>query len=99
MSLIIIIPKLLFKGLQLFFILPLCFFSRTAFTHYWNKYYTMDLEPNIFNLCVQWLLYTGKKLNLSYQRINVLVFCIVWPVLTILSVLLNIILVLFCFSS
>lgn len=87
------IPLLLFKGVQLFFILPLCACSQKAFQHYWKKYYTQELKPNIFNLCVQWLLYNGQKLNLSYERINVLIFCVVWPMITIASVVLNTVLI------
>ena len=35
------IIKLLYKGLQLFFILPLCLCSKKVFNYYWNKYYTI----------------------------------------------------------
>ena len=86
-------PLLLFKGAQLFFILPLCACFQKAFRHYWKKYYMQPLTPNIFNLCVQWLLYNGQRLNLSYERINVLIFCVVWPVITIVSVVANIVLI------
>lgn len=91
---ITIIPILLLRGLQLFFILPLCACSKRTFIHFWDKYYTLELKPNIFNLCVQWLLYTGKKMNLSYEKINVLIFCVVWPIITIISIALNIVLLL-----
>ena len=84
---------LLFRGAQLFFILPLCACSQKAFRHYWEKYYMQPLEPSLFNLCVQWLLCNGQRLNLSYERINVLIFCVVWPVITITSALLNIVLI------
>ena len=89
---------LLSKGAQLFFILPLCACSQKAFQHYWKKYYMQSLEPNIFNLCVQWLLCNGQRLNLSYERINVLIFCVVWPVITIVSVVLNIVLIILVFG-
>jgi len=85
---------LLYKGLQLFFILPLCALSKRMFTHFWKKYYKQPLEPNLFSLCVQWLLYNGEKMDLSYERINSLIFCIVWPAITIVSIALNIILLL-----
>ena len=87
------IIKLLYKGLQLFFILPLCLCSKKVFNYYWNKYYTEPLELSIFNLCIQWLLYTGKQLDLDYESINVLIFCIIWPIITILSIALNVILI------
>ena len=88
-----LIPLLLWRGMQLFFILPMCACSPKAFRHYWEKYYTRPLAPNIFNLCVQWLLHYGERMNLSYERINVLIFCIVWPAITIISVILNAILI------
>ncbi len=93
------IPILLLKGLQLFFILPLCACSLEAFKHFWDKYYTQALKPNLFSLCVQWLLYTGKKMNLSYEKINVLIFCVTWPIITIISIALNVVLLLFYVSS
>ena len=85
---------LILDGLKLFFILPVCMLSTKAFNYFWKRYYTRPLDKNIFNLCVQWLLYKGKKYDLSYEHINVLIFCIIWPVLTILSLGLNIILLL-----
>ena len=84
---------LLLRGMQLFFILPLCACSQKAFRYYWKRYYMQPLTPNTFNLCVQWLLYNGQKLNLSYERINVLIFCVVWPLITIASIVLNIVLI------
>lgn len=83
---------LLLKGLQLFFILPLCFCSKKAFRHYWEKYYMQPLPQSIFNLCVQWLLYNGNKMNLSYEEINIVIFCVIWPLITIISISLNIVL-------
>lgn len=84
---------ILYKGLELFFILPLCVCSKQIFNKVWNKYYMKSLNKNIFNLCVQWLLYVGNKVGLSYTQINVLIFCIIWPVITIISIILNIILI------
>jgi hypothetical protein len=37
---------------------------------------------NIFTGCVNLLLYVGGLLGLSYNTINVLVFCVIWPVIT-----------------
>lgn len=88
------IPILLLKGLSLFFILPLCFASKRFFDYFWRKYYMSPLKPNMFNLCVQWLLHTGDKLDMDYNTINVAIFCIVWPIITIVSIALNIILLL-----
>lgn len=83
---------LLINSVYLFFILVISFFSSKVFNYYWNKYYNRPLEKNIFNLCVQWLLYIGNKVGLDYYEINVLIFCIIWPIITIISIILNIIL-------
>ena len=83
---------LIIKGIELFFLLPLCMCSKSIFDKIWYKYYTRPLPKNIFNLCVQWLLYRSNKLNISYEEINVLIFCIIWPLITIFSIILNVIL-------
>lgn len=85
-----VIPILLLRGLQLFFILPLCACSKRVFAYYWDKYYVRPLSPNLFNLCVQWLLYVGRRLGMSYERINIVIFCMVWPAITILSIAFNV---------
>ena len=85
-----VIPILLLRGLQLFFILPLCACSKRVFVYYWDKYYVRPLSPNLFNLCVQWLLYVGRRLGMSYERINIVIFCLVWPAITILSIAFNV---------
>ena len=84
---------LLANGVYLFFILILAFLSNRAFNYYWNKYYTQPLPKNMFILCVQWLLYVGNKVELDYYTINVLIFCIIWPTITIVSIVLNVILI------
>lgn len=83
---------LIIKGIELFFLLPLCMCSKSIFNKMWHKYYMQPLSKSLFNLCVQWLLYTGNKLNMSYEKINILIFCIIWPIITIFSIILNIIL-------
>lgn len=80
------------EGTQLFPLLMGSLLSKKIFTYVWDKYYTIDLPKTPFNLCVQWLLYVGNKLNLSYQQVNVLIFCIIWPTITLVSVALNIVL-------
>lgn len=83
---------LIVRGIQLFPLLMGSLLSKKIFTYVWNKYYTIDLPKSLFNLCVQWLLYVGNKLNLSYRQVNVLIFCIIWPTITLVSVILNIVL-------
>lgn len=84
--------RLVVNSIQLFFLLILSVFSKKFFDYAWKKYYTTNLPKSVFNLCVQWLLYTGRQLNLSYEKINVLIFCVIWPVITISSIVLNIVL-------
>jgi hypothetical protein len=38
----------------------------------------------IFNMCVLLLLKIADMTGLTYRQINVLIFCIIWPILTIL---------------
>ena len=85
---------LIIKGLELLFLLPLCMCSKRIFNKIWGKYYKKPLSKNIFNLCVQWLLYMVDKVNLNYYEINILIFCIIWPFITIISIVLNIVLIL-----
>ncbi len=82
----------LVKSIELFFLLPAAACSSKVFDWAWHSYYVQPMDKSVFNLCVQWLLYVGGKVNLSYTRINVLIFCIIWPIITILSITLNIIL-------
>jgi hypothetical protein len=86
------IAYLLYKGFELLLLLPACMLSKRVFNKVWERFYVRPLPKNMFNICVQWLLYCGKKTDMSYAQINVLIFCIIWPIITILSILLNIIL-------
>lgn len=91
MKRLLVLPYLLLQGFLLFFMLPISMISKRAFNYFWRKYYMQpNLEPTIFNLCVQWLLYYGKKTGLDYCSINVLIFCVIWPIITVLSIVLNV---------
>jgi hypothetical protein len=37
----------------------------------------------IFDKCVDILIFLGNITGLTYKEINVLIFCIIWPLLTI----------------
>lgn len=87
------------KSLELFFLLPLAACSKKVFKWAWRRYYMQRLDKNIFNLCVQWLFYVGAKVNLSYTQINVLIFCLIWPFITISSIILNLILIFYWLSQ
>ena len=83
---------ILFEGVKLFFVLPFALISKRVFEQCWNRYYVQPLSKSIFNLCVQWLLCQGRRLGLGYERINVIIFCIVWAIITLASLLFNVIL-------
>lgn len=40
----------------------------------------------IFMLCVEILQYCAKKVNTTYNSINVWIFVVIWPLLTILLI-------------
>lgn len=42
-----------------------------------------NLFNEIFDLCVRFLLWLGDNFGLSYKAINVIIFCIIWPILTV----------------
>ena len=46
----------------------------------------------IFYLCVRLLKWLSEKLNMTYNEVNVWIFCVIWPIITIISIILNIIL-------
>lgn len=78
------------KSVELLFLLPGAAVSKTVFDRAWRKYYVRPLEKNLFNLCVEWLLFVSGKVGLTYAELNVIIFCIVWPLITIASLVLNI---------
>ena len=39
---------------------------------------------NIFNFCVYFLYDLAKLLGITYEEINVWIFCIIWPVATLI---------------
>lgn len=41
------------------------------------------MSENIFNLCVMMLLDTAELTGMTYKEINVLIFCILWPAVTV----------------
>lgn len=40
----------------------------------------------IFGLCVEFLVWLGSLLGMSYNAVNVWIFCVIWPVLTLFLV-------------
>jgi hypothetical protein len=41
----------------------------------------------IFDWCVDILIYWSKILGITYNEINVYIFCIIWPIITIFFIL------------
>ena len=37
----------------------------------------------IFDLCVKLLVWLAGKLNTTYETVNVWIFCIIWPLVTV----------------
>ncbi len=48
----------------------------------------------IYDLCFVFLYHLADKLNITYKQINVLIFCIIVPVIMIASISLNVYLLL-----
>ena len=48
----------------------------------------------IFMLCVHFLQWLAKKLGMTYNEVNVWLFCVILPLITLASILLNIYLLL-----
>ena len=46
------------------------------------------LIDSIFDLCVRFLLWLADILGVSYYTINIWIFCIIWPLLTIALIIL-----------
>lgn len=44
----------------------------------------------LFFKCVDLLTKWSEKLHISYETINVLIFCIIWPIITLISLIFNI---------
>lgn len=80
-------------GFCLLFILIGSICSKRILKYYWNKYKVFNTPMNVFNLCVNWLYHTKDKYNIDYETINTIIFCIIWPLITIISLILNIILI------
>ena len=82
----------LFKdGFCLFFILLGSMCSRRILKYYWNKYKVFNTPMNVFNLCVNWLYYKKDKYDMNYESINVIIFCVIWPLITLTSIVLNLV--------
>ena len=41
---------------------------------------------SVFDKCVEWLVLWADVTGLTYKEINVWIFCVIWPVITLLLV-------------
>jgi hypothetical protein len=41
----------------------------------------------IFNVCVLFLVWVADNLNITYEEVNVWLFCLLWPTLTVYQTL------------
>ena len=92
---------ILFYGILLIPVLVLCLISKKQRIKYWYAFNAnLKTYPSLpdnkidqlFSLCVNFLLIVGKRVGMSYNEINIWIFCIIWPVLTLISLVLNIVL-------
>lgn len=93
------ILTIILSGILLIPVLVLCFVSKKMRIKYWYAlnhdlktypYLPDNKTDQMFSLCVNFLLLVGKRVGMSYNEINIWIFCIIWPVITLLSVALNI---------
>ncbi|PJZ54579.1 hypothetical protein [Leptospira adleri] len=40
----------------------------------------------IFNWCVDFLIFGAKVLGITYNEINVYIFCVIWPLFTLILI-------------
>ena len=92
---------ILFSGILLIPVLVLCLVSKKQRIKYWyafnDRIKTYPSLPEnkidqLFSLCVNFLLLVAKRVGMTYNEINIWIFCIIWPVLTLISIALNIVL-------
>lgn len=91
---------ILFSGVLLIPILLMSLVSQTCRIKLWHSFNkqvnTYPVIPDnkidqLFTLCVNFLLILGRKLGMSYNEINIWIFCIIWPLLTLVLFVLAII--------
>ena len=94
------ILTIIFSGILLIPVLVLCFVSKKMRIKYWYAFnhdlktypYLPDNKTDqMFSLCVNFLLLVGKRVGMSYNEINIWIFCIIWPAITIVSISLNVV--------
>ena len=86
------IVLILFYGIVLIPLLLVSLVSQKCRVKLWYFFNdAVDTYPSLpnnkidqlFTLCVNFLLILGKKLGLSYNEVNIWIFCVIWPILTL----------------
>ena len=44
----------------------------------------------IFLICMASLMFCAQKLGISYQAINVWIFCVIWPLITLMLIIFSV---------
>jgi hypothetical protein len=79
-------------GILLIPVLLICFVSKKWRLKFWtllnDDVHTYPALPDskidqLFTLCVNFLLILGKRIGLSYNEVNIWIFCVIWPILTL----------------
>ena len=47
----------------------------------------------IFMLCAYFQQWLAKRLGMTYNEVNVWIFCVIWPIITLVSIGLNVYLI------
>lgn len=93
---------IILSGIALIPILLLSLCNKSCRIKVWYQLndYTINYEklPNnkidqLFTLCVNFLLIVAERLNMTYNEVNIWIFCIIWPIITILSLITNVLLI------
>jgi hypothetical protein len=46
----------------------------------------IEIIDGLFNICVQILMWTADLFGVSYNTINIWIFCVIWPILTVVLI-------------
>lgn len=93
---------IILSGIALIPILLLSLCNESCRIKVWYQLndYTISYEklPNnkinqLFTLCVNFLLIVAERLNMTYNEVNIWIFCIIWPIVTMLSLIANVLLI------
>jgi hypothetical protein len=83
---IILIP-ILFLSLFIKNVRIYCWETFNAVTHTYN-YLPNDKINQLFGLCVNYLIIIANRLNITYNEVNIWIFCVIWPILTLILLIL-----------